>query len=139
MDTSMTKTIVKSAVAVVCTAALCITYATSNSKKAAPEKTVTSDTAVFETVEPETSYISEAQAAAYIGISETALKTIREKTPQFIKGSYMTYTYYNDEGTEITTVVYNKAALDKVIDKLMNSDNKYINLRYIQETTKAAK
>lgn len=137
MDTSITKTIIKSAVAVVCTAALCVTYATSNADKKV--KSVTkSDSAVIETIDPDTSYISEAEAAKYIGITETALKTIREKVPQYLKGAYMTYTYYNEKNEEVTSVVYSKAALDGVIEKLMNSDDNYINLRYIQEA-KASK
>lgn len=129
----MTKTIIKSAVAVVCTAALCVTYASSNAaKKVKPD--TKADTAVIETVDPDTAYISEAEAAKYIGITETALKTIREKIPQYLKGSYMTYTYFNEKNEEVTAVVYNKKALDSVIEKLMNSNDSYINLRYVQET-----
>lgn len=129
----MTKTIIKSAVAVVCTAALCVTYASSNAdKKVKPD--TKADTAVIETVDPDTAYISEAEAAKYIGITETALKTIREKIPQYVKGSYMTYTYFNEKNEEVTAVVYSKKALDGVIEKLMNSNDNYINLRYVQET-----
>lgn len=129
----MTKTIIKSAVAVVCTAALCVTYASSNADKKVKHDTK-SGTAVIETVDPDTAYISEAEAAKYIGITETALKTIREKIPQYLKGSYMTYTYFNDKNEEVTSVVYCKAALDGVIEKLMNGNDSYINLRYVQET-----
>lgn len=133
MDTSMTKTVIKSAVAVACTAALCITYAASNGKKA---DTKSADgTAVIETVDPETSYFTEDKAAAYIGISEEALKTIREKIPVYFKGAYETYTYFDENGEEVTYVIYSKAGLDKAVEKLMN-DHNYINLRYIQNTGK---
>lgn len=134
-DTSMTKTIIKSAVAVVCTAALCITYAASNGKKA-DTKSIGDGTAIV-TVDPETSYFTEDKAAAYIGISEEALKTIREKIPVYLKGAFETYTYYNEKGEEVTYVIYSKAGLDKAVEKLMN-DNSYINLRYVQKTEKEA-
>ncbi len=135
-DTSMTKTIIKSAVAVVCTAALCITYAASNGKKA--DTGSASGNSAIVTADPGTSYFTEDKAAAYIGISEDALKTIREKLPQYLKGAYETYTYFDDKGEEVTYVIYSKAGLDKAVDKLMNGDLNYINLRYIQKAEKEA-
>ena len=47
--------------------------------------------------------------------------------------------YTNAEGKEVNDIIYNKAALDKAVEKIMK-DQGALNFKYIQEvTTKEAK
>ena len=66
------------------------------------------------------------------------LKMMREKLKSF-EGAYVSYYYTNAEGKEVNDIVYNKAALDKAVEKIMK-DQGALNFKYIQEvTTKEAK
>lgn len=115
----MKKTIISCAVALICTAAICLTYAFSAPKA---EKSVT---------DAYPAYMSEQQTADYIGVEENILKIMRENLAYF-KGAYMSYTYTDDKGEEVTEIVYNKDAVDEAVKKLMNDPGK-LNFKYIQE------
>lgn len=117
----MKNTILASIVAILCTVALCVTYAVSNPAKA-DTKAVADD-----------SYISEEEAAEYIGVNTTVMELMREQLKVF-EGAYMSYTYTNDAGEEETTLVYNKDALDEIMADLMKDDSKNtLNFKYIQQ------
>ena len=115
-------TIVSSAVAIVCVAALCVTYAVSG-KKTAPEAATTVDQAV--TASPEAvaaaansdEYMTEAEAAAFIGVPLDVMQLMREKLGYF-KGAYMTYIYLDADQNEVTAIVYNKAVLNTEVAKI---------------------
>lgn len=117
----MKNTLISCIVAILCTIAICVTYAVSTPKKA-------------ETVKTDSGYVSESEAAQYIGVTEEIMKLMREKLKYF-EGAYMTYIYTDDKGEEVTVVVYNKTALDKAVAKIM-SDKSMLNFKYIQDLDK---
>ena len=119
----MKNTLISCIVAILCTIAICVTYAVSTPKKA-------------ETAEVNSDYVSESEAAEYIGVTEEIMKIMREKLKYF-DGAYMTYMYTDDKGEEVTVVVYNRPALDKVLSKLMGEKN-ILNFKYLQDLDKAA-
>ena len=124
----MKNTVIASIVAVLCTAALCVTYAV---KSPANVKEISA-------VAADTTYMTEAEAAEYIGVTDDVMKMMREKLKSF-EGAYVSYYYTNAEGKEVNDIVYNKAALDKAVEKIMK-DQGALNFKYIQEvTTKEAK
>lgn len=120
----MKKTIISCVVAVICTAALCITYAVST-----PDK----DNSKVDG----SAYFTEQEAAEYIGVTDEIMVLMREKLKVF-EGAYMSYTYVDEKGDDVNILVYNKDALDDVIEGLMKDQNKY-NFKYIQEVENSKK
>lgn len=124
----MKNTVIASIVAVLCTAAICVTYAVKSPANVKETSAVATDT----------TYLTEAEAAEYIGVTDDVMKMMREKLKSF-EGAYVSYYYTNAEGKEVNDIVYNKAALDKAVEKIMK-DQGALNFKYIQEvTTKEAK
>lgn len=123
----MKNTVIASIVAVLCTAAICVTYAV---KSPADKKEVSS-------VAADTTYMTEAEAAEYIGVTDEVMKMMRENLKSF-EGAYVSYYYTDAEGKEVNDIVYNKAALDKAVTKIM-SEQGSLNFKYIQEVTKEDK
>lgn len=104
-------------VAILCTVAVCVTYACCNpARKNVNSKDV---------------YISEQEAAEYLGINENLMVLMRDKLKYF-EGSYMSYTYLDSNKKPVTIIVYNKTALDKSMADLMNKNNT-LNFKYLQE------
>ena len=122
----MKNTIIASIVAILCTAAICTTYAVKSPAKKA-DSAVSSDT----------TYMTEAEAADYIGVTDEVMKMMRENLKSF-EGAYVSYYYTNADGKEVNDIVYNKAALDKAVQKSM-SEQGSLNFKYIQEVTKESK
>lgn len=123
----MKNTIIASIVAVLCTAAICVTYAV---KSPANKKEVSA-------VAADTTYMTEAEAADYIGVTDEVMKMMREKLKSF-EGAYVSYYYTDAEGKEVNDIVYNKAALDKAVSKIMTEQGA-LNFKYIQEAASEAK
>lgn len=119
----MKNTVIASIVAVLCTAAICVTYAVKSPSNVKETSAVASDT----------TYMTEAEAAEYIGVTDDVMKMMREKLKSF-EGAYVSYYYTNAEGKEVNDIVYNKAALDKAVEKIMK-DQGALNFKYIQEVT----
>lgn len=126
-------TIVSSAVAVACVAALCITYAVSGKKpaEAAADTNVTASPAAVSAAATNDEYMTEAEAAAYIGVPADVMKLMREKLGYF-KGAYMNYIYLDSEGKEVKSIVYNKEALDDAVAKL-SKDVGALSFKFLQE------
>lgn len=122
----MKNTIIASIVAVLCTAAICTTYAVKS-----PAKSNTSAVAA------DTTYMTEAEAAEYIGVTDEVMKMMRENLKSF-EGAYVSYYYTNADGKEVNDIVYNKAALDKAVEKIMTEQGA-LNFKYIQNTTAESK
>ena len=101
----MTKTIISAVVSVICTAAICITafLCVNNYKK--------------ETAAVSNDYMTEAQAAEYLGISENHL-TIMRKNLKYLEGSYIVYSYVDDNDKDVSVCMYSKDELDKAVEKL---------------------
>lgn len=125
----MKNTVIASIVAILCTVAICVTYATctpSSKKK---------DASVVE----ESGYITEEEAAEYIGVSTEIMQIMREKL-NYLKGSYMEYTYVDDAGKEVTLYVYSKDALNDVMKTMMNNAARSkIDFKYLQDKEKTEK
>lgn len=119
----MKNTVIASIVAVLCTAAICGTYAVKSPSNVKEASAVAADT----------TYMTEAEAAEYIGVTDDVMKMMREKLKSF-EGAYVSYYYTNAEGKEVNDIVYNKAALDKAVEKIMK-DQGALNFKYIQEVT----
>ena len=119
----MKNTVIASIVAVLCTAAICVTYAVKSPANFKETSAVAADT----------TYMTEAEAAEYIGVTDDVMKMMREKLKSF-EGAYVSYYYTNAEGKEVNDIVYNKAALDKAVEKIMK-DQGALNFKYIQEVT----
>ena len=119
----MKNTVIASIVAVLCTAAICATYAVKSPANVKETSAVAADT----------TYMTEAEAAEYIGVTDDVMKMMREKLKSF-EGAYVSYYYTNAEGKEVNDIVYNKAALDKAVEKIMK-DQGALNFKYIQEVT----
>ena len=117
----MKNTVIASIVAVLCTAAICVTYAVKSPSNVKETSAVAADT----------TYMTEAEAAEYIGVTDDVMKMMREKS---FEGAYVSYYYTNAEGKEVNDIVYNKAALDKAVEKIMK-DQGALNFKYIQEVT----
>ena len=122
----MKNTIIASIVAILCTAAICTTYAVKSPAKKA-DSAVSSDT----------TYMTEAEAADYIGVTDEVMKMMRENLKSF-EGAYISYYYTDAEGKEVNDIVYNKAALDKAVEKIMK-DQGALNFKYIQKVTSEEK
>ncbi len=113
----MKNTIISCVVAILCVVALCATYAV-----------CTPDTQA-ETVVAE--YLTEEEAADYIGVTDEVMTMMRSKLG-FFKGAYMTYIYLDANGNEVTDIVYNKTELDKALKTLM-TDKNALSFKFLQE------
>ncbi len=113
----MKKTIIKSIVSILCTIAICVTLAVCLSNE---KQDFTPD------------YMSETQAAEYLGISTERLVIMR-KNLKYLEGAYVSFSYEGDNGIE-TIYVYSKQALNDTMAELMNDNaKKNINFKYIEE------
>lgn len=120
----MKNTIIASIVAILCTAAVCVTLAVK-----APTQ---SEAAV-----KDNTYMTETEAAEYIGVTEEVMQLMRKSLKSF-EGAYVSYYYTNAEGKEVNDIVYNKSALDKAVEKIMQ-DQGALNFKYIQEAASSNK
>ncbi|MBQ7548944.1 MAG: hypothetical protein IJT03_04485 [Clostridia bacterium] len=120
----MKNTIIASIVAVICTAALCLTFIFAGGKSSAETEAAASDS----------KYITETEAADYLGISEEVVQMLRVNLRK-LEGSYMSYTYTDEAGKEVTRIVYDKDKLDDAVAALMK-DTGALNFKYIQESIK---
>ena len=124
----MKNKIISCIVAVICTAAICITYAVCTPK---------ADKADVRYGD----YITEAEAAEYLGVTEEIMQIMRERL-KYLEGSYIKYTYVNDKGEDEVILVYNKDKLDAKFAEIA-SKSSTLNFKYFQEktaeNTKAAK
>ncbi len=124
----MKNSILPSIIAVICTIAICLTafFCVSKVTKDYSAKPGSSD------------YMTEAEAAEYLGIDEARLTILRQNL-KYLEGSYIVYTYANDAGEETSVCIYSKDQLDKAVEKLM-SDKKTnsVNFKYIEQALKEA-
>lgn len=119
----MKNTILASIVAIICTAAICITCVmTFNASKKV-------DNSLTPAAQAE--YLSEADAAEYIGVTDEVMEMLR-KDLKYFEGSYMTYSYNDADGNLQTDVVYRKSSLDEAVKKYMDKTGA-LNFKYIQE------
>ena len=120
----MKNTILSSIIAVICTAAICVTglsvakNVTNSKEKAFP------------------SYMTQEQAMDYIGVNETVFNLLKDDL-KFFKGAYEEYTFVNDKGEEETITVFKKNKLDEAVEKYMN-ESSALNFKYIQEAKSKA-
>lgn len=112
----MKNTIIRSIVAILCSAAICVTVALTMSKGGQAD------------VAKE--YMTASETAEYLGITEDVLEIIRVDLKK-LEGSYMSYTYKNDKGETVTEILYQKSALDENMKELMESSGA-INLEFLQ-------
>ncbi len=117
----MKNTIISCVVAILCVAALCATYAVCTPSNQ-PEAAVVAD------------YLTEEEAADYIGVTDEVMLMLREKLG-FFKGAYMVYTYTDVNGKEVTDIVYSKSALDTAVEKIM-TEHGALNFKYLQQNNK---
>ena len=83
--------------------------------------------------------MTEAQAAEYLGISENHL-TIMRKNLKYLEGSYIVYSYVDDNDKDVSVCMYSKDELDKAVEKLMSkSRSSSINFKYIEDAIKESK
>ena len=113
----MKNTIISCVVAIICVIALCATYAVCTP--------ATQDDQAF------ADYLTEQEAAEYIGVTDEVMVMMRSKLGVF-KGAYMTYIYTDTSGKEVTDIVYNKDALDKAVEKVMAEQGAF-NFEYLQD------
>lgn len=119
----MVKTIIKCVVAILCTVAICVTVFVCTGKA---DKNVTPD------------YMTEAQAAEYLGISAERLEIMR-KNLKYLEGAYVSYSY-EENGEIVTVYMYSKQALNDTMAELMDSEaKKNINFKYIEQILKDQK
>ena len=112
----MVKTIIKCVVAILCTIAICVTVflCTGKSTETAPD------------------YMTEAQAAEYLGVSAERLEIMR-KNLKYLEGAYVSYSY-EENGEVVTVYMYSKQALNDTMAELMDSEaKKNINFKYIEQ------
>lgn len=123
----MKNTIISSVVAIICVAALCLTYALvgrNTADNASPDN-VSASVAVSD------DYLTEEEAAAYIGVPTEIMQMMREKLGYF-KDTYMIYMYLDAEGKEVKSVVYNKDSLNDAVAKL-SKETGALSFTFLQE------
>lgn len=131
----MKKTIITTIVSVICTAAICIT-AFLCVGKVVKSRTDSSAPDVKKSESQTPAYLTEAEAAAYLGIEEARL-TILRKNLRYLEGSYIVYTYADESGEEVSECIYSKSQLDKAVVKLMSdSKTSSFNFKYLEEALK---
>ncbi|MDD6275973.1 MAG: hypothetical protein PUB20_04030 [Clostridia bacterium] len=112
----MKNTVIRSIVAVLCSAAICVTMALTLPKMGSADA--------------DKEYMTASETAEYLGITEEVLEIMRVDLKK-LEGSYMSYTYVNDKGDTVTEIIYQKAALDEDIKAIMESAGA-INLEFLQ-------
>lgn len=122
----MKNTIISSVVAIICVAALCITYAVTGKNTAVADNNPVAGSAVADS-----DYLTEEEAAAYIGVPTEIMQMMREKLGYF-KGAYMLYIYNDADGKEVESVVYNKEDLNEAVSKL-SEENNALSFKFLQE------
>lgn len=120
----MKNTIIYSIVAIICVAALCITYAVTG-------KNVYAGASSESAIVANNDYMTEAEAAEYIGVPENIMQMMREKLGYF-KGAYMNYIYLDEEGKEVKSIIYNKDELDAAVTKL-GKETGALSFKFLQE------
>lgn len=115
----MKNTIIASIVAILCTAAVCVTLAV----KAPSQSEAAAD--------KDNTYMTETEAAEYIGVTEEVMQLMRNNLKSF-EGAYISYYYTDNNGNEVNDIVYNKDALDDAVEKIMKEQGA-LNFKYIQE------
>lgn len=120
----MKNTILASIVAILCTAAVCVTLAVK-----APSENASSVN--------DNTYMTESEAAEYIGVTDEVMQLMRKNLKNF-EGAYVSYYYTDNDGKEINEVVYNKDALDDAVEKIMKEQGA-LNFKYIQEAADSSK
>lgn len=124
----MKNTIIGAIVAVLCTAAICVTYAV---------KAPTKNDSV--SVADGKAYMTEVEAADYLGVSEEIMQMLREDLKK-LEGSYVSYYYTDAKGNEVNSIVYNKEALDDVMKEIMSSEKENsFNFKYLQQIKEESK
>lgn len=123
---SLPELLIKPVVSIVCTAAICITGAVCVNKAIKND----AEANVSISAESNDAYLTEAEAAAYLGISENRLAIMR-KDLKFLEGAYMSYGYVED-GKNVQVVMYQKDKLDEVMEDLMK-DKGSINFKFLEE------
>ena len=129
----MKNTIISSVVAIVCVVALCVTYAVvgKGGKNADNTAVAQNNTADIVAAAANDDYMTEAEAAAYIGVSTEIMQMMRENLG-FFKGAYMNYMYLDAEGKEVNSVVYNKEALNDEVAKI-SKEKGALSFKFLQE------
>ncbi len=129
----MKNTIISSVVAIVCVAALCITYAVAGKNTNTADSAVNAQTnpAAVSAAAANDDYMTEDEAAAYIGVPTDIMQMMREKLGYF-KGAYMSYIYLDADGKEVKSIVYNKDALNDAVAKL-SKDTGALSFKFLQE------
>ena len=122
----MKNTIITSIVAIICVAALCITYAATGKNT-----TVSQNGAVAGSAVADSDYLTEEEAAAYIGVPTEIMQMMREKLGYF-NGAYMLYIYNDADGKEVKSVIYNKEDLNEAVSKLSEESNA-LSFKFLQE------
>lgn len=120
------KSIITPVVSIICTAAICITGAV------CVDKVIKKDEGACTSIsaESEDAYLTEAEAAKYLGIDESRLVIMRKNLKK-LEGSYMIYSYVED-GKDVSVVMYQKAKLDAAMAVNMKDSNS-INFKYLEE------
>ncbi|MCQ2479879.1 MAG: hypothetical protein MJ120_04485 [Clostridia bacterium] len=130
---SVLEKIITPAVSLVCTAAICITGAACVSKVVNKDK---KDGNVSISAQSEDAYMTEAEAAAYLGIDEARMMIMR-KNLKYLEGTYIDYSFRDGKDGMTEVVMYQKAKLDSVMAELMKDKNT-INFKYIEEALEKA-
>ena len=128
MANKSVSTFIKPAVSLICTAAICITggvCATKAINKNADKNGVSLSATASD------AYMTEAEAASYIGVDEGRM-TIMRKNLKYFEGAYMKYSYAGDKGEDVEVVMYQKAKLDEIMSNLMK-DKSNLNFKYLEE------
>lgn len=116
----MKNTIIASIVAILCTIAICVTVGVVFTEKKSCEEDKTYG-----------EYLTEEEAAEYLGLSEDVVKMMREKLGKF-KGACVEYTYLDEKGETVTAIIYNKTQLDEQFRNMMK-ESPNLNFKTLQE------
>lgn len=126
-DKSFAESIIKPVVSLVCTAAICITGAVCVNKVI---NNGADKDGVSISAENDDAYLTEAEAAKYLGLDESRLVIMRKNLKK-LEGAYMAYSYVED-GEEVTVVMYQKDKLDDIMEDLMKESGS-VNFKYLEE------
>lgn len=126
MSNKFTDSILTPVVSIVCTAAICITGAVCVNKVIKND----AQSNVSISAESEDAYLTEAEAAKYLGLDEARLVILRKNLKK-LEGSYMSYTYTEND-KEVQVIMYQKDKLDKAMQDLMKDSNS-INFKFLEE------
>lgn len=129
-DKSFKETIITPVVAIACTAAICITGAVCVNKAIKGSSTAAAPETASASSANDDAYLTEAEAAAYLGLDEGRLVIMRKQL-KYLEGTYMSYSYVKD-GNDVEVVMYQKEKLDDVMADLMKKSNS-INFKYLEE------